>query len=260
MTTRRPLPAGIVEQLVTGAGDLSIQPHDAVRLTAVEPGGKVGRLPLRNSTVHAQRLCLSLSLVSITFASGCAGPTQVTSIDLTERQGVYVVAYVDDERVRASLERQLAEDLAGHGIESYPSIEDIADIIASTADGVLSAADQHRAAALLVLNPVNRDGSGSVVVDPRRISPVHPDLQAMYQYSRRHAEVVYDPEREAILEVNLFAVSGGSRGELFWSGTAWSFEADGTGAAVRDLSGQIAGEMAKARQRLLGSESGPASG
>jgi hypothetical protein len=203
--------------------------------------------------VYTQRHLSFLLLTLTALASGCAGPT-ITSIDLSEHRGAYVVAYLADNTVRGAMERRLVADLAAQEINAWPSLDDIVDITRSSAALVLDDAVRHGAAAVLVLNLVNHDGSGGIVANPQRNSPEHPDLQAMYQYSREHSTIAYDPGHEAIVEVNLFIAGGDSRGELFWSGTIWSFAADGSGAAMRDVSDQVALELAKARERLLGTD------
>jgi hypothetical protein len=199
------------------------------------------------------RTCDLYALTLILLAvGGCAPQQQVTRIDLTQRQGVYVVAHVEHEIIRAGMERRLREDLAAWGMRAYASVDDFDDVTSTTAERVFTAADRRRAVAVLVPDLVNRDGTGGIVDDPRRISPAHPDLRALYEYSRSQGRA-YDPNREAIVEANLFNLEGG---ELFWSGTAWSFEADGSGAAIRELSSQIAAALAEARAHLLGSGSG----
>lgn len=200
---------------------------------------------------YVRSVYFSSVLVVLACAAGCVSQAPVRRIDLTERQGLYVVAYVEDAAVRGDIERQLVADLIDQGIRAYPSAEDFEHITSTTAERVFTAADRRRAVAVLVLDPVNRDGTGSIVADPRRISPAHPDLQALYDYSRSNRQA-YDPTKEAVVEANLFTMDGG---ELFWSGTAWSFAADGTGAALRELSGQISEQIAEARARLLGSGS-----
>ncbi len=195
----------------------------------------------------------ALVLMVLACCGGCASQPQVKSIDLTEREGIYVLAYVEDESARAHIERQVVDDLTARGMRAYPSVDDFDDIASTTAERVFTAADRRRAVAVLVLDPVNRNNTGSVVGNPRRISPTQPNLQALYDYSRSRMQT-YDPTKEAIVEANLFVADGG---ELFWSGTAWSFAADGSGTALRELSGQITDALADARARLLDSGSGP---
>jgi hypothetical protein len=198
---------------------------------------------------HVRLVFLSIALAG----AACVSEQPVRRIDLTERQGLYVVAYVADASIRADIEQQLVADLRARRMRAYPSSDDFEDITSTTAEGVFTAANRRRVVAVLVLDPVNRDGTGSVVANPQRISPTHPDLRALYDYSRDHRRA-YDPNQEAIVEANLFAMDNG---ELFWSGTAWSFAADGSGTALRELSGQITDAIAAARARLLGSGSGP---
>lgn len=187
----------------------------------------------------------------LTMAIGCATQTQVRSIDLSERRGVYLVVFVSDPGLRVDAEEQLVADLSERGIQAFASHRDIRDITTSSAPRVRAAALARNAAAIVLINPVARDGSGSLVDNPQRVSPEHPDLKAFYAYSREQRASTVDPDREVIVEVNLFGL-GEDRAVLFWSGTTWSFEADGAGGAVPGLSAQIADAMAQARARLLG--------
>lgn len=198
---------------------------------------------------HGTVRCL---LACALFASvcACATQTQVRSIDLSERRGAYLIVYVPDPVLRRDAENQLVADLADRGILAFASHRDVEDITRSSPSRVRAAAMATGAAFVLLVNPVERDGSGALVDNPRRVSPEHPDLQAFYAYSRERQppQTIGD---EVIIEVNLF-VLGGERTNLLWSGTAWSFEADGKGRAVPGLSQQIADAMAQAKAELLG--------
>lgn len=186
----------------------------------------------------------------VLVAAACAGNPQVKSIDLTQGRGVFLVVFIADPSIRMSAETQLAADLRARGIEAHPSFEDIEPITTSSAGQVQAAAKSRNAAAVAIINPVHRDGEGSAVDDPVRISPLHEDLQAFYDNSRRATPPSSDA-REAMVEVDLFTLTQGTA-ELFWSGTAWSFDGDGAGAAIPRLSEQIADAMAQARSRVLG--------
>lgn len=190
-----------------------------------------------------------LLLAFLAFSAvGCVSNQPVKSIDLSKHRGVFVVVFMDDPSLRRSAETQLTAEMRGRGIEAFPSVDDIEDVTTSSAEQVAAAARARGAAAVVIVNPMNRDGSGGALAD--RVSPQHPDLQAFFEQSR-HAAARYSPGSEAILEVDLFAL-GDEHAELFWSGTVRSFTADGTGAAIPGLSAQIAEAMARARVRLLG--------
>ncbi|MCZ6854627.1 MAG: hypothetical protein O7G86_11980 [Gammaproteobacteria bacterium] len=49
--------------------------------------------------------------------------------------------------------------------------------------------------------------------------------------------------------MNLFFLDG-QKTRLAWSGTTWSFEADGAGKAIRDISETVANELKKIRDRI----------
>jgi hypothetical protein len=57
--------------------------------------------------------------------------------------------------------------------------------------------------------------------------------------------------QEALVEVNLFLLQG-AQAQRFWSGVAITGAADGSGAGLRDLSGQIAEALARAQRELRG--------
>ncbi len=100
---------------------------------------------------------------------------------------------------------------------------------------------------VIVINQVSRDATNSVVRNPERISPAHPDLQAFYDYSRGRQPVV-EQGQEVFAEVNLFVLDG-DKANLFWSGTTWSFQADGQGTAIRGISETIANQLEKVRDQ-----------
>ncbi len=201
--------------------------------------------------IHRNRQT-ALALACLTGLFGaCASKTEVRSIDLTRQTGAYVVAYTPRTSVRLAVEQQLIADLAERGMTAFPSSADFPDITTSTSEQILQQANAHRALTVLVINRVASGGVASPVRNPARISPEHPSLRAFYEYSRRQAGAHYDPEREAVVEVNLFLIQD-SNAELFWSGTVWSFAADDSGDAIRALSAQIADQLDQVRRTVRG--------
>ena len=66
---------------------------------------------------------------------------------------------------------------------AFPNHSDIADITTSNRDQLITLAHAKNAVSVLVINQVASDASDSVVQNPERVSPDHPDLRAFYQYT-----------------------------------------------------------------------------
>lgn len=193
------------------------------------------------------RYCL-LTLAALLCAS-CATETKVIKADLTKRQGTYVIAYIPDLNVRLRLENQLVADLRAKNITARASNEDINNVLLSSREDVLTHANQHDLLGVLVINQVAADASDSIVADPQRVSPTHPDLRAFYAHTSKTAPQPTGDSQRVFAEMNLFILNE-DEANLFWSGTAWTI-GDGKGSAVAEISDLVAQQLANVRQRLL---------
>lgn len=189
---------------------------------------------------------LALLLAGVLVLSACASKTEVFSTDLTRQQGLYIVGYTTNSSVRHALEDQLVADLAERGMIAYPSYPDVLDLAQSSAPEVIRAANRKQAVGVVLINQATAEAGASPVQDPARVTPLHPDIQAFYSQSRDEMVDEQAADKPVFAEVNLFLVDG-SATRLFWSGTTWSFHADGKGTALRGISETIAQQMVKAR-------------
>lgn len=188
-----------------------------------------------------------LIALGLLLVAGCATKTTVVRADFTQGEGAYVVGYSEDPVIRTRVEEQLVEDLRAREMIAFASHPDIPDITTSSRYELIAAARKRGVISVIVINQVSSDATDSVVRNPERVSPTHPDLQAFYDYSRgRQADV--GPGQEVFAEVNLFVLDG-DKANLFWSGTTWSFQADGQGTAIRGISETIADQLQKVRDQ-----------
>ena len=190
----------------------------------------------------------ALLAVMVSLTAGCASRSDVVSYDFSKRSGVYVLGYTTDESVRRGIENRLVEDIKARDMTAYASHLDLPEIPATTRRNVLDAANRRNALAILVVNEVVADEAG-VIDNPLRVSPEHPDLAAFYEYSAS-IERDFEPAEVVFAEVNAFLIEG-DRGRLVWSGTLWSFNADGEGGAISGLSSNVADELSAIRDALL---------
>ncbi len=189
------------------------------------------------------------------IAGGCAGEPRIERIDLTGVAGGLVVAYDGRDEVRTALEDQLVADLTGRGLVAFASHADLADILGRSPDEVIHAANARRAAAVLVVREVRPSGAPDEGGAPAPTRPESPDLPTYLARVRSEAPETVAPgppaSQEALVEVNLFLLQG-AQAQRFWSGVAITGAADGSGAGLRDLSGQIAEALARAQRELRG--------
>lgn len=178
---------------------------------------------------------------------GCGVQTTTVTADFRKQEGVYIVAYTDDRAIRTKMEDELVKDLTRRGMIAHPSHNDIDNITNSTRQEVIDNVKTKKLLAILVINQVARDGSNSIVDNSRRISPTHPTLQAFYEHTKL-AATGYPENQEVFTEVNLFILDRGEA-KHYWSGTTWSFRADGKGTAIRDISDLIAKQLAQLRRK-----------
>jgi hypothetical protein len=205
-------------------------------------------LSKRLATLTRQILSLAYVALVISLLAGCTSNTDVVSYDFSKRSGVYVLGYTTDESVRRSIEDRLVEDIRARDMIAYASYLDLPEIPATTRRNLLDAANKRNALAVLVVNQVVADEQG-IINNPLRVTTKHPDLAAFYEYTGT-VERDFDPAEPVFAEVNAFLIEG-DRGRLVWSGTIWSFEADGEGGAISGLSNNVADELGEIRDALL---------
>ena len=188
-----------------------------------------------------------ITTAAIVSLCACATAPDVIRTDFTKNEGVYIVGFTSNAAVRRQMEDQLVTDLYARNIVAHPSYSDLPDISISSRNSVLQAANAKHTVAVLVINQVVADAGGNIA-NPVRNSPDHLDLQAFYNYSKS-VEESYDSTQEVFAEVNAFLIDG-EKTRLFWSGTTWSFQADGAGGAIRGISETIANEIEKIRDQM----------
>lgn len=187
-----------------------------------------------------------LPMAAAMLLSACATQTTVIRADFTQGEGALIVGYATDPAVRIAIEDQLVDDLTARNMVAHPSHPDIADITTSNREQLIALARAKKAVSVLVVNQVASDASDSVVQNPARVSPNHPDLRAFYDYTEANQPVAPQVGQSVLAEVNLFIVDG-DKANLFWSGTTWSFRADGQGTALRDISALVADQLQQVR-------------
>ena len=183
--------------------------------------------------------------LSVAALAACGTKTTVIRADFTKGSGVYVVGYTADADIRTAMENQLVADLEARDIIAHASHEDIRDITSSSRNQLIASANAKAVIGVVVINEAAADASDSIVQDPRRVSPAHPDLQAFYTYSKsvsKSQEQTSASDQRVFAEVTLFIVDG-KIANLYWSGTTWSFHADGQGGAIRGISETIADQL-----------------
>lgn len=188
-------------------------------------------------------ILLGLGVIGL---AACTTKT-VIRVDFTKSAGAYVVGYTADPVIRIRFEEQLVADLRARELIAYPSHVDIPDITASNRGELIASANAREVIGIVVINQVAADASDSIVQDPKRVSPTHPDLQSFYAYSEGQQQTPLDPDQRVFTEVNLFILDGEEVANLFWSGTTWSFHADGQGTAIRGISETIADQLLQVR-------------
>ncbi len=188
-----------------------------------------------------------ITAAAIVSLCACASAPDVIRTDFTKNEGVYIVGFTPNAAVRRQMEDQLVTDLHARNIVAHPSYADLPDISISSRNSVLQAANEKHTVAVLVINQVVADADGNID-NPVRTSPDHLNLQAFYNYSKS-VEESYDSTQEVFAEVNAFLIDG-DKTRLFWSGTTWSFQADGAGGAIRGISETIANEIEKIRDQM----------
>ena len=207
-------------------------------------------LAFRPATDLPMLIRFFLLMLLTTCVLGCVTQTKVLNADLTQRQGVYVVGFSDEAEIRNQLEDQIVLDLGTNNVKAYASHLDFAEVKRSTRESVIASANTHAMLAILVVNQVSADASDSIIQDPKRVSPTHPDLRAFYDYNKKNSLPAPTDNALVLAEVNLFIIEG-DQASLFWSGTTWSENADGKGSAISDVSDLVARQISAVRAKYI---------
>lgn len=196
------------------------------------------------------RSLVLLVVASLQLLAGCMQPrdAEVTVIDLRNRAGAYVLVYSGDAAVRTLFENRLVADLAARDIKGFPSHRDLPDVRATSRDSVLAAANAHKALFVLVVEEIP-PGQVGAVRNPKRITHEHPTLRDFYEHTRPPGQE-YDAAAQVFVEVNAFLIQE-QAARLVWSGTTWSFQADGQGGRIEGVSATIAEAIDRARRQYL---------
>ena len=198
--------------------------------------------------IRIRTLCFTLLVPLLAVATGCTSQTDVITTDFTRQAGLYVVAVVDRPEIREQLEEQFVSDLEAEGIRGFASRLDISDVKRAKPAELVREANRRDAVAIVIINRVARDGSGSVINSDRSITPADPDLQAYYEATKSELDS-YQNDEPVFAEVNAFFVDG-TKTRRFWTGTTWSFDKGDETAVIEGISKTIAAEMSKVRDDI----------
>ena len=189
-----------------------------------------------------------IMLISLVLLA-CTTERTVRRIDLTQQSGIYVVGYTDDNDKRHTFENRLADKLRQQDFTAFASIDDITNIINSTPEMIVDRAIGHKAVAVLMVKPVN---SSDNLTRASAMPGKYKILQDFYKESKSQVGD-YDPDKEAVFEVYAFILSS-DKPKLVWSGTTWTFVADGMGAGIESITEILTEELVKIRQKIRSGE------
>ncbi len=181
----------------------------------------------------------------LVLTTGCQGPTQVISTDLTRVNGIYLIAYVDRTDIRQRLEDQFVAELARRGLRAVPSHPDLPDIKRAAVSDMVTAANSHKVAAIIIVNRVAADGSGGIIDSEQRILPE--DLAAYHSSVRGEADD-YPDDAPIYAEANGFLVDG-RKTRRFWTGTTWTLAGEDQ-AVIDAVAGTIATELERVQAQM----------
>ena len=208
------------------------------------------------TSMHSQQMTcawrlgpLLLGLLGLLLVQACTTERTVRRIDLTQQSGIYVVGYTDDNDRRRTFENRLANKLRQQDFTAFASIDDIDNIVDSTPAMIVDQAISHKAVAVLMVKPVNAAGN---LTQAATMPAKYKILQDFYEESKNQVGD-YDPAREAVFEVYAFILSS-DQPKLVWSGTTWTFVADGMGAGIESITEILTEELVKIRQKIRSGE------
>ena len=202
------------------------------------------------------KILTAFSLCPLLLAAACAQPpkSDVTVLDYRDAEGAYVLVYSTDDELRTMFEDRLVADFAARDMLAIPSYPDLPDVKASNRERLLGAAKARKAMFVLIVEEVKHGEHGVTrTTNPARITHEHPSLQEFYAHTNP-ADHEHDEDTDVFVEVSGFVIQG-DYAKLIWSGTTWSFAADGEEGRISELSVTIANAIDQARRkRQLGFE------
>lgn len=196
----------------------------------------------------SQKLLLSVAVVLL---AACSSKSTVVTYDFSSKVGLYVLGYASDENLRRAIEDQLVADIGARDMVAFASHADLPALAETNRTEVVRAANAKQALAVLVVSQVI-PGEDGLVKNPARVSLDNPDVAEFYEYTKS-VEENYTQGTEVFAEVNAFLLEGKDL-RLVWSGTIWSFDADGKGGAISSISDNIAAELEQIRNALRPSD------
>ena len=202
-------------------------------------------MPGNNSLRLRHTFSLAAAACTALLLTACQGPTQVISTDLTRVSGIYLIAYVDRPDIRIRLEDRFVAELDERGLRAVPSHPDLPDIKRASVTDMVAAANGHDVAAIVIVNRVEADGSGSIIDSERRVLPE--DLTAYHASVRGEADS-YGDGAPIYAEANGFLVDG-SKTRRFWTGTTWTLAGDDD-AVIDRVAGTIAAELDRVQTEM----------
>lgn len=181
--------------------------------------------------------------------AACSSTTNVTQhVGSEARKGTYIIALTEFQKVRRMFEDRLAADMAERGLTAYTSYNDLPDTRNSTREEALAAARARNALFVLAVEDVV-PGQDTQVQAEGRITRERKTLQEFFEQNKP-ADQEYDPDKTVFVEVSAFQIRDTDT-ILVWSGTTWSFRADGQGGAIGDISSTIADAIDTERNRYI---------
>ncbi|MEO0436141.1 MAG: hypothetical protein AAF098_04475 [Pseudomonadota bacterium] len=200
--------------------------------------------PLAHNRVKAAFDSMAV-IVGILLLAACSTRIDPTALPGVDGNGMYVLAYAKEQRIRRAMEDRLVSDLQTQGITAYASHRDLPSFGDIDRGAVLAAAKSKNALAILLVNRVI-PGQESLLKTSDRITPEHPNVKAFFEYTR-DLEVSPAPDSTVLVEVSGFLLEGDSA-KLVWSGTTWSFNGDGSGGALVGISTTISDELGRLKR------------
>lgn len=200
---------------------------------------------------HSRKVPLSalmfipLLTMVLVLVAGCAPEPKIRKVDLTRQSGIYVVGYTDNFKLRRTFENQLADKLRQQQFTVFVSSDEIPDITDSTPEMVIDLAISHGAVAVLTVTPINSDKPRP---DTPQMASQYRMLQDFYHESKNKVNN-YNPDKEAFFEIHAFVLDS-NQPTTIWSGTTWTFEADGKGGGIDSVTETLTQVLVQIRDKI----------
>lgn len=198
-----------------------------------------------NVTKIANGLGWLACLCGVYLMIGCSSKVIVRSIDFTQQAGIYIVGYSNNLEKRSQFERQLAEILEQKDFTVMVSYNDIPEITGAEPAAVINAATDHKALAVLMITPVNRDQELTKPIQ-------HPDLHAFYDYQTNKARP-FDRQQPTVIDIHAFLINKNST-PLYWSGVIIPSNPDSIDSYINAVAEILTDALVIARKKVLASK------